>query len=353
MREAAKRSSARRATKFVGRTLDSLLGAPLAWRRKLTAFRNEPELPIVVGPWIDEVGYELLYWIPFLRSCMRRAGIGPRRVVAVSRGGVAGWYADVAARYVDILDVWEPRDLVEALRERERRQDGGQRQESIGSEDERLIGAVAARLGLERFQLLHPAWMYRFLAGYLNGPRPASRVVDLGDHSPLSVSYPRPTWLPVADGPYLVAKFYASRAFPRTPENQAFVDRTLARLAERATVVVLHTGVELDEHLEFGVAPGDGVVEARELIAPPRENLARQSAVVAHADGFVGTYGGFSYLPPRLGVRALGVYSTTDFVPNHLGTASIVLNRGDAGGFSAVHARMLELVMERTLERRP
>ena len=28
--------------------------------------------PIVAGPWVGEVGFELLYWVPFLRWCAER-----------------------------------------------------------------------------------------------------------------------------------------------------------------------------------------------------------------------------------------------------------------------------------------
>ena len=38
-----------------------------------------------------------------------------------------------------------------------------------------------------------------------------------------------------------------------------------------------------------------------------RENLAVQTALVAGASAFVGTYGGFSYLAPFLGVRDDGL----------------------------------------------
>ena len=37
-----------------------------AVRRELAALASKPE-PILVGPWLGEVGFELLYWIPFLR----------------------------------------------------------------------------------------------------------------------------------------------------------------------------------------------------------------------------------------------------------------------------------------------
>src|SRR5688500_14030054 len=60
--------------------------------------------PIVVGPWLSEIGFELLYWIPFLRWAQERFDIDPDRVTVISRGGNAAWYAGIGSRYVDILD---------------------------------------------------------------------------------------------------------------------------------------------------------------------------------------------------------------------------------------------------------
>src|SRR5690242_8075598 len=48
--------------------------------------------PIIAGPWLSEVGFEVLYWIPFLRWFEDRYRVDRERVIAVSRGGVAGWY---------------------------------------------------------------------------------------------------------------------------------------------------------------------------------------------------------------------------------------------------------------------
>src|SRR5690606_3605400 len=36
--------------------------------------------PIVVGPWTSEVGFELLYWIPFVHWFARSRGIAPSRL---------------------------------------------------------------------------------------------------------------------------------------------------------------------------------------------------------------------------------------------------------------------------------
>src|SRR5262247_4413537 len=61
-------------------------------------------VPIVAGPWLGEVGFELLYWVPFLRWCAERLTIDPERFVVVSRGGTENWYRPFASRYADVFD---------------------------------------------------------------------------------------------------------------------------------------------------------------------------------------------------------------------------------------------------------
>jgi hypothetical protein len=64
----------------------------------------------------------------------------------------------------------------------------------------------------------------------------------------------------------------------------------------------------------------------------PRENLALQTAVVAGADAFVGTYGGFSYLAPFLGVRSTAYFSDADgYSARHLLMARSALASIGAG----------------------
>ena len=67
--------------------------------------------PVVVGPWLMEIGFELLYWIPYVRAQLKRLGIAKERVTVVSRGGAEGWYDDIAGRYLDLLDVMTPQEF--------------------------------------------------------------------------------------------------------------------------------------------------------------------------------------------------------------------------------------------------
>ena len=70
---------------------------------------------VVVGPWLSEVGYEVLYWIPFLRWVMAAFRLDPSRVVAVSRGGVGTWYDGIAAQYVEVWDHVDPEDFADLV----------------------------------------------------------------------------------------------------------------------------------------------------------------------------------------------------------------------------------------------
>ena len=66
---------------------------------------------LVAGPWLSEVGFETLYWVPFLHWLKTAFHIDPSRIVAVSRGGVGSWYQGVAARYVEIWDEIDPAEF--------------------------------------------------------------------------------------------------------------------------------------------------------------------------------------------------------------------------------------------------
>ncbi len=81
--------------------------AELRVRRELARARSARR-PLIVGPWTSEVGYEALYWIPFLRWAADRYGVPSSRVIALSWGGTALWYRGIAVRYLEFLDLVEP-----------------------------------------------------------------------------------------------------------------------------------------------------------------------------------------------------------------------------------------------------
>src|SRR3954447_21088873 len=77
--------------------------------------------PVLLGPFLGEIGYELEYWIPFARRELRRHGIGPEQVTVMTRGGAALWYRDFAAHELDVLELLTPEEYLRRLEERRAR----------------------------------------------------------------------------------------------------------------------------------------------------------------------------------------------------------------------------------------
>ena len=284
-------------------------------RRELAAMATRG-IPIVAGPWLGEVGFELLYWVPFLRWCAERLAVDPERFVVVSRGGTEDWYRPFASRYADVFD----QVTAEMFREQHDarvRDLGEQKQTRISEFDREIVAAAMRHAQVREWSLLHPSFMYDVLNPYWWGHQ-ADRWVH--DH----VRYARldtPPKTDVLDLPphYVAAKFYFNECFPATPQNRAFVRDALRTLVAVGPVVALSTGLNIDDHRGDRVDE-HGVRHLPEGLDPAR-NLHIQSAIVAGADAFVGTYGGFSYMAPFHGVKSLAFYS-------------------DPGGFSQKHLHM-------------
>ena len=281
--------------------------------------------PIVIGPWCGEVGFELLYWIPFVRWLVERARIDGERLIVVTRGGADIWYRDLASRSVDIFD------LIDA--DAFRGHAATWKQHRISPFDRQLLAGAIAAAGLRRVRLLHPQVMYRLFTSYWKEEAVLEPITAFLRYAPLPPppSHPAATALP-AD--FVAAKFYFSQSFPDTPANRAFVQRSIATTAEHWPVVVLSAGARLDDHDDALIATAARIHTLR---ADVRDNLAAQSAVVARARGFIGTYGGFSYLAPLYGVDALSFFSERDkLVPFHLEHAQRVYGSRPGGRFLAV-----------------
>jgi hypothetical protein len=286
---------------------------------------------VIAGPWHAEVGFEILYWIPFLRWVRERFGLPRGRLVAISRGGAAPWYDGVAGTYFDILDQLSVEDL-RALRRDHEAEHGVQKQMRSIPADARILSAVKDSLGGEEFAVLHPSTMFGLLRWFWSGAQPIDLAlqhrVDSGFAPPPPAS--RPEGFPER---YVAAKLYFSECFPDTEENREFLDRLLDAMTRDRSVVLLDTGPGIDEHRHIE-AEHPGVIDARPLMTM-RDNLATQTAIVAGADELTSTYGGFAYLGPHLGVPTTSFYSRHSFAAEHYDVMRVAVDRLSAGGGSA------------------
>src|SRR2546430_23759 len=89
-------------------------------------------------------------------------------------------------------------------------------------------------------------------------------------------------------------RFYFRDSFPDTPENREVVHNVVGQLAARRPVVLLNTGVVVDDHLDAEPPESELILRPLAGIEAAR-NLAAQSAIVARAKLFVGTSGGLAH----------------------------------------------------------
>ena len=290
--------------------------------RRCAAALARHQDPIVLGPWLSEVGFELLYWIPLVRRLFREFRINPERVIAISRGGAAPWYEGLAHRYCDVFETMTPADFV-AENNRREAATGLKKQLKISSLDERILSAAVRKFELGKHDVFHPQLMYRLFFGYWSGYVHHKWVLEACRYDRLRMP-DRVAELPFASD-YVAVKFYFSQCFPETPENVAFIRDFIRRLAKRTPVVLLNTGLKVDDHADSQHDRGDNVFDATNLMTPTN-NLAVQTALVAHAKTLFCTYGGFSYLAPLLGKPCTAFYSDANFVVDHFDVAHEVFN---------------------------
>ncbi|MEE2637935.1 MAG: glycosyltransferase family 2 protein, partial [Acidobacteriota bacterium] len=283
----------------------------------LRGFRQlaKTEEPIIVGPWLSEVGFEVLYWIPFLTWATDTFGIPPERLIVVSRGGAYTWYRELSTQYVDIFDLMSVKEFRQ--RNDARWQDGGnQKQMAAGAFDDDIIGLVKERLGLTKATVLHPSVMYRLLRYYW---AEKGAISLLKKHTVYRQMPPiDPERLPTLPPEYVAVRFYFRPSFPDTATNRAIVGRIIRTLARQTPVVLLNPGLSLDDHEDFEPGTGLGIYKVDHVMTPTT-NLEVQSAVIANARAFVGTYGGLAYLGPFYGVPSVALFSREEeIVSTHL-----------------------------------
>lgn len=272
----------------------------------------------MAGPFLSEVGFEVLYWRPFLAWVCERFGIGPERVLVATRGGAGSWYDGIADAAIDVFEQREPSDLRGLQAERLGSRYRSQKQLGMTSGEQRLLEDLLRPrgMGLDDVAVLHPSAMYLWFKGFWDGWRSVSDVRKATLNRPITGFADAPAGFDLpAD--YVAAKVYFSDCFPDTPANREMASATLARLAGARPLVLLSTGLRVDDHSELTPSPAGEWMELPDGLDPV-DNLRVQSAVIARARAFVGTYGGFSYLAPFLGVPSFSFYSEQNFIEEHL-----------------------------------
>jgi hypothetical protein len=298
-------------------------------RAELSALVEQPDVPVLAGPWLGEVGFELLYWLPFLRWAVREYPPLRGQLVVLSRGGVSSWYAGLADRYLDLFDFFTLREFrtrfPKFLKQTPKHEDYGRREYPAG--EQALIDLVMRHAGLQRLNVLHPSLMFRsFKLLYEADPRGIAAFFPPMEAPALGAIEEA---LPPQ---YVAVRFYQTYTLPSTEANLNFVQALVDRLADHLAVVLLNTGLTIDrKHPDFPPRPGSKALTLERFMTPAN-NLGVQSAVISRAVAYVGNHGGLSYLAPHFRIPSYTVYSDEGFI-KHRELATMALDRPNLGGY--------------------
>src|SRR5262245_44614088 len=298
--------------------------------------------PVIAGPWLAEVGYEVLYWIPFLRWFCDAHAVSRDRLIVVSRGGMEAAYSDVASTYVDLFDLITPDEL--AARNAERRADhegGGQKQSRASALDDELIAAACTRAGVSNAAVCHPSLLFGLFRHVWHGNLPM-------DFFWRRTRYGLMSWAmsaPIAGVPndFIAVKFYNGPALSVSDDTREAVRRLVAQASSLAPVVCLDTDFGIDEHRDFDLRGLSGVTSGSALMTA-RTNLGVQMSLIARSRFFLGTCGGLAWLAPFLRVPTVSVYDNDRMLASHLLIARQAGALVGAAEFSPLDLRALHRI---------
>ena len=280
--------------------------------------------PIIVGPFLAEPEYELLYWIPFLRWLQKEAVIDPSQIVAVSRGGVETWYHGLCGRYVDALTLTGVPEVL--ARTEVGWHDSPERKLTPANVDATVITRVTRLAALRKPHVVNPAEMQRLFRHVWMGASDPDLIERHVIRQHL-LPPPRPVGLALPDT-YVAMRFAFTPSFPDTPENRRAARTLIESTAAGAgttgrgghpggpgtEVVLLNTGVgpngTPDANAEFDPGPLPHVHRIDASVTPVTA-LSVQSGIIARASRFVGSFDGLVCLAAHYGIPAVGVYSET------------------------------------------
>lgn len=272
--------------------------------------------PILVGPWRSEVGFEVLYWIPFLHHLRDHYGVSRDRLIAIGRGGSAAWYDTAGA-----ADLFEflPVNVTRTLSVLTSQRTGSLKQRQVEPWETSVCALTATSLGVATYHTLSPAWMYRLVAPWWEGRQPL-RWLDRYLLQPVRLPAPPiPTGTKLPAG-YVAMRWYARPTWPHNEKLLLWTRALVERIAKTHPVVLIQSGFQADDHADITLGPIENVFPLSDVVTmTPLNNLAVQSAVIARARAYIGTYGGMAQGAMRWGVPTYCLYDQFGQTsPHHL-----------------------------------
>jgi hypothetical protein len=239
---------------------------------------------------------------------------------------------------VELFDLMSPDDYAAGNTQRSADDRGTLKQFGVSAMDRGIVADVERAIGARRTHVLHPSLMYRLFHQFWLGHRPPSFLETRTRYRTIA---PPEIALPPLPDSYVAVKFYTAASLPPTEPVRRALQSIVLGLAERTPVVMLDTGLALDDHDDYSFAAASRIHSVRASLQP-RDNLAVQTAIIARASSFVGTCGALAWLAPMMGVDTTAVFADARFLHGHLQVARRVSQLMGGGRFSPLDISALD-----------
>lgn len=259
---------------------------------------------IFLGPWLGEVGPELQYWIPFIQKLLKGDLFKRQKIIAVSRGGVDVWYANITSNYIDLFDHLSPGEYQKIRSEVLK---NSQKQVNIHPMEKLLIEKIAKHEKITSYHLIHPSFMWKTIVRWLQEKITLDKMLYTLDFQPITSIIPQyKKYIDSLKLPkqYFVVRFYTNSVFQVTNGVLAELNELISMISRTKPVILLQTDYNLDDHKTIKLSTNNNVIKIESKL-PNRINLGIQTELVRRSEGFIGTNGGFSILPGMLGKPVL------------------------------------------------
>jgi hypothetical protein len=278
--------------------------ALLAKQRKSWVSRAKQSGVVWFGPFVGEVGYELSYWIPWIRKFCSDLELEELRIGIVTRGGAQVWYPD-HAHSLELFD--------ELSADEFRRLQSAEYPTKLRSIEKHLIKL----LGISRFRIAHPREMHAAISefrGNYCGIDALGNYFTFAGLSKTTVADRIERLVGFNEVP-TPKRFGSVRLYTNSligdevAVQQAW--RLVAAAAPDVDLVDVGVHTKLDDHI--AVLPRSETTAAPLANCPLNLNLALQTLIILRSNFLVSTYGGSSYIGLLLGIPTLAIGGGSTF----------------------------------------
>lgn len=259
--------------------------------------------PVIAGPYISDIGIEILYWIPFLRWLIKNYNLSKNRLITISRCGTDIWYNELNGKHIDICDFLEEKEFFFMINQRIV---NGIKQFTITEIEKDILNKITEKIKVDDYYLVHPSLMFNVFLPIWKQKLPADFIKNytIYKHFPFLKEQFQIDRVPKD---YIAVNFSFCPQFPNNSQNRFFLENLLAELCKEYKIINLNTGIQIDRHIDFDFE-SDKIINIKNLVN--YKNLLKvQTDIISNARLFIGTHSGISFLAPLIGVKTLNIYS--------------------------------------------